>query len=229
MDKTLIIVPSAGFGTRIGMTPNSSKELLVDPNNDNKPLIEWCLDLTPQDQYDHVIITREAKQDLIDYLCQENKQIFTTLINKDDESKEWPNSVLQSKIHWTESNILVLPDTRFQPTSIIKDIEKELQNGADLVFAIHKVDDVRQWGKVFLDPFSGKPLTTQEKPNIEFKLEGLAWGVVGFKSKIGEELFQAYLERKTLTFPKTWKVKVLELQSFKDITRNETIEPYDIT
>ncbi len=214
----LIVIPAAGFGTRMNVPTNKSKEMLGDPYNDNKPLIQWTLDLVKD--YSKVVITREEKTDLIDYLAEQ--QIFTLLIN--DTTKEVPNTILYSKEHWEEKNILVFSDTRFTP-SIIEQIDKELET-YDLVFPVFPVEDVRLWGKVLLDPFTQRPLATVEKEEIKFKLEGLAWGLIGFKKSIGEKLFQAYLNKEYFTFPKNWKVKVLKLESFKDITRTGTIEEY---
>lgn len=224
--KTLIILPSAGFGTRMGLNSVESKEMLEDPGNDGKhPLIQWSLDLA-KEETNKVVITREEKSNLVDYLA--DQQVFTLLVS--DVTQEWPATVLHSKVSWDESNILVLPDTRWKydetPSCIVWDIQKELEAGADLVFALHSVPDVRLWGKVLLDPFSQKPLSTQEKPNIQFKLDGLAWGLIGFKKAIGEQLFQAYLDKKVFTFPKNWKVKVLFLESFKDVTRTGIVEAY---
>lgn len=217
--KTLVILPCAGFGQRMGMKNNESKEMLKDLYNDNKPLIDWHLDKLKD--YQTVVVTREEKTDLIDYLAE--KQIFTLLLN--DVSKEWPNSVLYSKVSWEENNILVLPDTRFEPTDIVSRIDQELQNGFDLVFAVHKVEDCSKWGKVFLDPYSNKPLYTQEKPELAFKLDGLAWGLIGFKKPVGESLFQAYLDKTIFNLTKL-KVKIIYLNSFKDITRTGKIESY---
>lgn len=222
--KSLIIIPAAGFGTRMGMKPNQSKELLPDPVN-NEPIIEWHLEkLGKRDVH---IITRAEKQDLIDYIFEKG---LSTSIQIIEPKGEWASTVLESQKVWNEDNILVLPDTRWTlnegtlPEDIYPMIEKELETH-DLVFAVHKVDDCRLWGKIQLDPFTKKPLATVEKEDIAFKLEGLAWGLIGFKSKVGAELFQAYTEKgKWFRFPKNWKVKIIELESFKDITRTGKIK-----
>ena len=224
MDKPLIVIPAAGFGTRMGLSPTQSKELLQDPYNDNKPLIQWSLDLT--NGYNRVIVTREDKSDLIDYMYSEERlqddKIFVSLIT--DVCKEWPNSVLHSEPHWEEKNILILPDTRFQPLDIVSKIEQELETN-DIVFACHKIEDCRQWGKVLLDPFISKPLATIEKEGIEFKLEGLAWGIIGFRNNIGKELFTHYLNKTRFNLTNK-KVSVILLERFKDITRTGIIEEY---
>lgn len=222
--KTLVIIPCAGYGTRMGMQSNQSKEMLPDPNNNNKPIIDWHLD---QESYlmgtlENLVIYRKEKQDLIQHLKTAYQNISYQELP--DIEGEWPSTVLASKFAWYDKNILVLPDTRYEyQDDLLLTIEKELETH-DLVFACHKVDDVRNWGKILLDPFTKKPLSTHEKADIKFKLEGLAWGLIGFKKHVGEQLFQAYLNKTSFTFPKNWKVKVVELESFKDITRTGKVE-----
>lgn len=225
MTKTLIIIPAAGYGTRMGLLPHESKELIPDPYNDNKPLIDWHLDLA-KEETNKLVITREEKTDLIDYLAEE--QIFTLLIN--DVSKEWPNSVLYSKISWEETNILVLPDTRWKydetKSCIIWDIQKELETH-DLVFAVHEVEDVSKWGFVNLNLFPKIPTIegTQEKPPKTGKDEGFAWGIIGFRNNVGEELFQAYLDKTYFDLTK-FKTSVIFLDKFQDVCRTGKIEEY---
>ncbi len=215
MNNTLVIIPAAGFGTRMNLQPDQSKEMLPDPGNDNKPLIQWSLDLTKD--YSQIVMTRTGKQDLITYL--------NTAITFVEPGSEWPVTVLESQEHWQDKNLLILPDTRFQPTNIIQQMEEQLDTH-DLVFACHEVPDVRLWGKVLLDPFSKKPLQTQEKADIEFKLEGLAWGLIGFKKHVGEALFQSYANKKIFNLSKI-KTCVINLSNFKDITRTGQIESHD--
>ena len=58
----LIIIPAAGFGTRInpGADESFAKELLIDPQT-GKPLICWGIDLALKFGYDVHVITREPK------------------------------------------------------------------------------------------------------------------------------------------------------------------------
>lgn len=215
-NKMLAIIPASGLGTRMNLKPYQAKEMLSDPSNGDKPLIQWSLDLVQNP----LVVSREDKEPLNQY-CENNKIELLTV----KETKEWPDTVLETISFWDDKNVLILPDTRFQPTDILEQIEKQLETN-DLVFAIHEVDDVRNWGKVLLDPFSKKPIQTQEKAGIEFKLEGNAWGLIGFKKHVGEALFQAYSDRKIFNLTKL-KVSVIYLTSFKDICRTGQIEQYE--
>lgn len=221
INKTLIVIPAAGFGTRMNLEPHQSKEMLPDPYNDNKPLIDWHLDNV--DPYETVIVTRKEKKDLIKHIANKN---FAWMTIKGDQ--EWPATILATSHHWRDSNIVLLPDTRFEPKNILAEIDKELETH-DLVFAVHEVDDLYKWGWVNTDSESKLALGTQEKP-IYYQTKyifnpNLAWGIIGFRYTVGENLFQAYLD-KTYFDLNPYKVKILFLDKFMDITRTGKIENY---
>lgn len=194
-----VIVPCAGFGTRMGMDPNKSKELLPDENG--KPIIEWCLNLFSRSQY--LLIIREGKQDLIDY-CIKNGYLFIVV----EQTKEWPETVLQSADYWDSTNLLLLPDTRFEPQLNARLVPYSLMHD-DLVLGIHQVDDISKWGAV-------KGNSLAEKPDEA--IPGEAWGFIGFTEQSGRKLFTNFLDKgKWISYNKIYKVK---LDWFKDITRN---------
>lgn len=198
------LIPASGFGTRIGMSPNQSKELLLDPK-DNRPLIEWCLDVA----INPLIIVRKEKQDLIDYCSKNNIEYIIV-----DNTKEWPDTVLRSECFWDDRNILMLPDVRYNnKEDVIKQITDSYKS---LTFGVHEVDDVSKWGHVCLGH-------TQEKPNVN--TSGYAWGVISFDREIGQELFTSYLNKTVYKYDIN-DVKYVKLENFKDITRNKTLELY---
>ncbi len=221
----LIVIPAAGFGTRMNLSPTSSKEMLPDPYNDNKPVIQWILDLVKD--YSKIVITREEKEDLIDYLYTDPEDdIYVSLIP--DTTKEVANTILYSKPHWQEKNILLLPDTRFAPTDIVSKIDEELETH-DFVFAVHEVEDIKNWG--WVDIVGNTVMAIQEKPNFYHWKTGynpkkFAWGIIGFRNiDDTEKFFQAYLDRTYFNLT-SYKCCVINLTSFKDITRTGKIESY---
>ncbi len=205
MSKIKAIIPCAGFGTRMNMKPNESKEMLLD---DGKPIIKYSLDLCKQYDIEPLIITRPEKQDLIKYveaLGADSIQI--------EPGKEWPDTVLKSAKHWNDKNILILPDTRFHSTDVIWQIQQSLENGFDIAFAVHTVADTSKWGAV-------TPHTYCEKPSS--KKPGLAWGLIGFERYAGNCLFSNMSERGVTqyhNFPTTF----VFLESFVDITRGDKV------
>lgn len=205
-----MIIPCAGFGTRMSMNPNQSKELLL---YQGKPLIENALQLAQIFNIKPLVITRIEKQDLIQY-CAEN-DIETQII---DVRGEWADTILQSKPWWEEDNILVLPDTVFDPAhDTIYDILEGLELGNNAVIALHDVKDVSQWGYV-------TNYTITEKPQFITRgiVSGNAWGVIGFKKTYGEELFSAMTKRNNALQLKN--VGFTYLEGFRDLTRTGKIE-----
>ncbi len=136
-----MIIPCAGYGTRMNMPIGQSKELLLDKAGNH--LIEFYLNHCPHFNITPLVITRKEKTDLIAY-CESN-HIETLII---EPKGEWNDTVLASSLLWDEDNILVLPDTRFNsPRTAISDIKKGLELGNQAVIGLHKVDDVSKWGR----------------------------------------------------------------------------------
>lgn len=206
--KTKAILPCAGYGTRMGMAPNTSKELISDPFHNNAPIIEYTLNLCSLYNIEPLVVTRQDKTDLIEY-CNIN-EIETLII---EPQGEWPTTMLKSQPHWAENNILLLPDVRFEPWNTIRNMKRNLELGNKAVFALHKVDDVSKWGQI-------KNYKVIEKPHDNSS--GFAWGVMGFKADYGEQLFSMMgLRNNPYTLQDT---SFLYLTNFKDITRTGSIE-----
>lgn len=199
---TRLILPCAGYGKRMFMQSNQSKELLL---YNGQPLIERHLVEARANNLNPLVITRIEKQDLIEY-CAKNG-VETKIIEVEGE---WAESVLKSCLKWEENNILVLPDTIIEPYSeSLKQIKKGLEVGNDAVFALHKVADPKNWGIV-------KEYRVVEKPSY---LEGeqLAWGMIGFKQIYGIELFNG-MKNKNCPL-KLRNAGFVYLDKFQDVTR----------
>jgi UTP-glucose-1-phosphate uridylyltransferase len=200
--KTKAIIPCAGFGTRMFMKPNESKEMLYIDGTGN-PIIQYSLDLCYKYDLEPLIITRKEKTDLIEY-C--NKPWIQTLII--EPNGEWPNTILASKHLWNENNIMILPDTRFNPTSVIKDMEMSLKLGNRSVIALHEVSDSSKW--CIVDDYK-----LIEKP--DFNTKAMAMGLIGFKDVEGISLFDTISQRNTRFLLED--AGFVYLNDFKDITR----------
>lgn len=195
------IIPAAGYGTRVNMKPDESKEMLPDPENPGQPMIQYCLDICKTFQMDPIVVTREHKKDLIAYLDAEQVE-FQTI----KPSPEWNSTVLATQVHWYENNMLILPDTRFGSFKCIEDIQRGLEVGNNAVMALHEVSDPSKWGIVHNYFVMEKPLMTGNR---------MAWGLIGFKKSYGQELFSEiqYLELQNVGFT--------YLNYFKDLTRGQ--------
>jgi dTDP-glucose pyrophosphorylase len=209
-----MIIPAAGFGLRVGRP--AAKELL--PDSSGEPLILWWLQRAAEIEANVHLITRYEKQVLVDFVSQAcEKMNLNFSVQRIESSKEWPDTVLQSEKFWSEKNILVLPDTRFEPVRILKEISSALES-FEIVTAVFSVENPELWGM------------TRQSQHHQFEIcdkpartpEGaLAWGLLGFQKQAGALLFQSILDS---YFDKKWKLiskknLSLGLEKFEDLTR----------
>jgi dTDP-glucose pyrophosphorylase len=200
-----LILPCAGFGTRMGMDPNKSKELLDYKGN---PLIEFSIEIAKSHNLSPLVITREEKTDLMDYCFEQGIMCQTVKVDG-----EWASTVLKSEPLWLENNILMLPDTIFSPVNnTIEEIKYHLNCNEDAVFALHDVDDCSKWGVIEGD-------TLYEKSS--YTGPGKAWGIIGFKGYYGKYLFTDLTKGNSKELHNYSRVG---LNMFKDLTRTGKIE-----
>lgn len=205
--ETKIIIPAAGFGTRVGSP--EAKELI---GHQGKPLILKAIEIGQKLGIPCHVITREEKRSLIEFLSQYS-HVSTQVIKP---SKEWPDTILQSKAFWADRNILILPDTTWSPENIEVKILDALNN-YDIAIGAFQTDNFKTWGV-----FNSKSNTYSlvEKPQIN-NPHYLAWGLLAFRKEVGESLFEKILES---TFDHQEKNTAFTFQFFKldqftDLTR----------
>lgn len=140
--KYKMIIPAAGFGRRMGSP--EVKELLHDECG--HPLIDHAVSLAVKMNISFHIISRPGKIKLKNYLESKSYLVKTDWTYQEIESsKEWPDSVLQAKPFWGDRNVLVLPDTRWEPVNIV---EKVLFSNQDLSLAVFSPPDLNNWGVI---------------------------------------------------------------------------------
>jgi dTDP-glucose pyrophosphorylase len=206
--KVKAIIPCAGFGTRMNMAPNESKELLVHPAT-KKPIIEFTLDRAREAGLDPCVITRKEKTDLIEY-CEVNDIPYQVIVPEG----EWMNTVLMSEPHWEDINVLILPDTRFFPYDILDNMKTDLILGANSSLALHYVTDPQNWAVV--DNY-----TLYEKPKHLTGTCYYAFGLIAFTPEEGHVIFKTLRDKREVLLE---NASFQYLDSFKDITRTGVIE-----
>lgn len=212
------IIPAAGLGSRMGMKPNESKEMLLDSNG--KPIIDYSLDLCRRYNIRPLIIVRKEKEDLINYLMQYERKHVIDWIVLDEQGKEWPDTILASSSAWGDKNVLILPDTRFTPEYTLLKMLMDLDK-YDLSFGMHKVIDGNNWSLIEDGHIAEKPHTVLRTP-ADF--EQSAWGTIAFKKDSGLLLFNQLSERhKWHKIHSSYSLHYLD--EFKDITRTGKVEP----
>ncbi len=197
------IIPCCGYGTRLGMKPNESKEMLEDNIFGFDHIIDYALRKCSDNHLEPLVITRPEKTDLIEYI--ESRQI-NYILHSPAPGEEWNKTVLASKDYWQETNILMLPDTRWQGLNF-KDMKNGLSVGNNAVMALHEVPNPSKWGVV-------KDYILMEKPK-DLADKQWAWGLIAFKNTYGQRLFNnvEYLELQRVGFT--------YLDYFEDITREK--------
>lgn len=200
-NKIKAIIPCCGYGKRMGMRPNESKEMLLDSFFNY--IIDHSFKLCEEFDLESLVITRKDKKDLIKYL---KRLKIKYMLYEPKANDEWNHSVMASKKKWTENNILILPDTRFSSITVIEDIKKGLELNNNAVIALHEVNDPKKWGII-------KDYKILEKPK-GLKGPQMAWGLIGFKKHYGEKLFT------NINGQKLKNISFTYLENFVDITRN---------
>ena len=229
-ERITIIIPAAGYGTRVGSP--QSKELLIDENT-GRPLIDRALGIQDLINRNHNrnhnheviihthVITRAEKKDLIEYV--ETRGVQAQIITP---SKEWPDTVLQSANFWTDKNLLILPDTIWEPNEIILGMLDSLDH-VDVAVATFDTQDLQSFG-AFVN-VNGEVWHAEKPANSNFKDDNYdanydaakAWGLIAFRREAGAQLFAQMLKS---TFDHEWRklaasVQFCELESFIDLTR----------
>lgn len=209
-----MIIPCAGFGTRVGSP--LSKELLLNPETQS-PLIEYSLKIAEENQWNTVLITRPEKKNLMDYVAareaKKNYQSQWVLVQK---TTEWPDSVLRSSAFWSEKNILVLPDTTWNPSGFERQLMTCLET-SDVAYGVFETKDQKTWGTICCEQNELKLCEKPAKNLAHFQ----AWGLIAFRKNIGKVLFTAILESTLDQKVKSLHVKseALPMNSFTDLTR----------
>lgn len=214
----MVLLPAAGLGTRVGSPP--AKELL--PDLQNRPLIDFALEQAFAREWPVHVITRAEKRSLLEHLATWQDRGLDVSIQLVELTKEWPETLLLSRPFWRENNLVVLPDTRYEPLDIWDEMLRVQQKMAAAVYAVCESQDfsnISSWGVIESDPFRlcEKPQHLLSKSENSY----LIWGLMMFEKSAGEALLQAHLES---TFDHQWKalaaeVHLVRLQSFIDLTR----------
>ena len=226
-----LLVPAAGFGTRAGN--HLSKEMLRAPTG--KKFIDGPLDCGRRQDLPVHVITRSEKTNLIQYLKQFSKSVdaptsgFHVEVQEIQATRDWPQTLLESKPFWADWNFVYLPDVQWSPSDMMDRILatcKAHPNGSEQVICAHFPTQQRNLFGTLEDASLSEPesfLRLCEKPQAEQDRQGFAWGIFGFKKQVGEDLLKAMAES---TVDHQWKklafkIRFFELDSFEDLTRTQ--------
>jgi dTDP-glucose pyrophosphorylase len=208
------IIPSCGFGTRVGMRPDQSKELLSNKDTGER-LIDRVIINCILAGIEPVVLVREEKKDLIKYLAP-MKDVITHVMKP---GKEWADTVYKSQEVWADNNILILPDTRhYRELDTLINTKTMLTDlNTDVVLGLHKVDDPTKW--CVYDPYDKMLIEKPKETHHQY-----AFGTIGFKSYIGPDLFLHLSQNNKYKLYSEVDVNVIMLKGFQDLTREANSE-----
>ena len=212
LEPPLLIVPAAGVGRRVQYP--ESKEMLLDENN--LPLIEWALSLAEERNWPVHVISRPEKKNLEAHL-NSRKQTIDISLQQIRGSIEYSHSLLMSRGHWRAHNIVILPDTRWEPRSAVDQIAAALQAGHSSCYGTFEADNGAEWGVVSAGEGA---LEIAEKCAPPQRAQ--AWGLLGFHREVGDEILAAHLNSHLGRMPVKLAANcaLVPLQWFQDLTRN---------
>jgi hypothetical protein len=213
MLKQMAIIPSAGYGHRVGRPP--AKELLPHPEFKSKSYLEVAIEICEEFNLFPLIISRQDKDALNQFVLEKLGPSHLLTLSKTDE---WTDSVKQSLDFWGDKNLLLLPDVFFSPRGAIHNILMAL-NHNEMVLGIHKIEPTTSplWGVV--DTIKG---TVWEKPTSVDAFQATAWGLIGFRGGKASKQFWieyhlSFKEQRPVNLPTPFKF--VELERFVDLTR----------
>lgn len=191
-----------------------AKELLPDPIS-GQPLIEYSLEIAKDCGASPLIISREDKTALTEYFANREEELLRILA-----SREWADSLLQSEKHWLETNLVLLPDTRFDPPDAALRLFRLLEQGAKSAFAIFSAPSFETWG-VLAEDSSGAWSICEKPRSVPMGWDGNAWGFFGFRAEYGREILEACLRsgEQNTWMPLSHAPFLIELKCFIDLTR----------
>ncbi len=205
--KIKCIIPCSGYGTRLGMSPNESKEMLWD-NNLQERVIDYSLKLCDSLGFEPLVLTRGEKEDLNIHLF--NKNINLMFI---EDGTEWHDTILKSYSFWDDNNIVLLPDTRWNNAEqSLKHIKYCFETlNSVMALGTLEIEDARKWCVLHSNFLFEKP---------ENDICSLGVGVFAFTKELGRQMFASFKNRQPFEIPET--TQFVHLENFKDITREKS-------
>ncbi|MEN8153575.1 MAG: hypothetical protein ABFR75_06095 [Acidobacteriota bacterium] len=202
-----IILPSAGEGKRFG--PGGPKELF-EIHKDIKMIdlslqhisvfLHWVEKQKIRVDLKVVVVINRFKEKVIEHVKKIMPEVKVEKVYFNDLYREWPGSIYSAQGHFSDFNIVLLPDSfitmskdnRFFDVSgdpLIKKMIDILKN-SPLAFGVKRCKDpeiLRNLGAVMAE--DNKITEFQDKPENRFLKFNGYWGVFGFCEQIGEKVY----------------------------------------
>lgn len=164
-----VILPCAGFGTRLGL--DYPKELFKI--YDNKSLIDFSMSTIYNARSivkSVILVLREGKEDIYQYVIEKYPLLEVRYVYQKAEFFEWPGAILSAVLkNENRSYFTMLPDSVIFPldnSNVILSAHERIQKGADIVFGFKKETDRSLLGSLgALQVENGRVLDFRDKPS----------------------------------------------------------------
>lgn len=214
-----VLLPAAGFGTRVNADYVNGKELLTDPNT-GLPLIQWSIEMARIAKADPLVISRRTKVGLN---AEMERQGIPCLKVEESALKEWPDTIILSEQHWERKNLMLLPDTRFPDAQdYIRLVERFLKH-SDVVFLTIPLAE-QDASKFAIYDYMTDWICEKPSEGVESRAQIIC--AIGFNNAVGRKLFEGLSKRgEWFSIPKA-TISHIQIPWFKDITRSGNVEQY---
>ena len=146
-------------------------------------------------------------------MYNKTKREQRTLAYVFDDGNSVGESLLKTQPYWDATNIVILPDTRFDyHKNFFLDTDKCMKAGNNYVFGLFEVSDHHNWGIICNNVFFEKPKYKFTEYDYAY-----AWGTIAFRKSKGEALLNSYN-----LVSKPFELKnagYLFIDNFRDISR----------
>ncbi len=213
MSGISIILPCAGEGKRLG-APGAKELFEIYPG---KKLIDFSIahikafisreNINKENREFKVItVIKPGKEDVFQHVKNLLSEVRVEYVMFNDNYREWPGSVFSAESHFSEINIVFLPDSFIKfgaddliysdesGETIISKAAKILENDM-LVFGVIKCSDPKKLSTLGairsvnnkVELFADKPVDNMSKYNS-------FWGVYGFQNTSGRDVYEFLID-----------------------------------
>ncbi len=219
LPNQLVLIPAAGFGRRMGSPP--AKELLI-PLGRSRNFIDQALYLCRHWQTQALVVLRKDKYELQQHLQATTSPDWVRILAIEN-SKEWADTCLQAIPELVERNLLLLPDTEFEPQGLGAEMLAAVDSepSRQLILATFSPPNLSSWGCWQRHPEKSDRSQIAEKPS-QAAHPAEAWGLVAFHRQVARPLFTAIqTSHETQGEWQDLPVKptIRTLEKFEDLTR----------
>ncbi len=197
-----IILPCAGEGKRLGLSyPKELYEICEGVRLVDFSLlhVKYQFNKNPELKIKIVVVIKKGKESVFEYVKKRLYPIEVVSVYFNDDYFEWAGSVYSASDHFSEYNLVLLPDSALtfgkedlfskENLSLLDTVYNSLMKNP-AAFGIIRCDDrkkLKNLGACFVD--NGVITRFKDKPKKYFDAYNSFWGCYAFKKEIAKRLY----------------------------------------